>query len=103
MWPDDSASACPTHGPRLGVSPIEHADVRAGLHTGEAILEAGDFFGKHVNLAARIASQAKAGEVLVSSLLRELTESSGDIDFGDARQVELKGLTGTQRVFSVHW
>ena len=77
--------------------------IRIGLHTGEAVQEAGDFYGKHVNLASRIADEAKGGEILVSSLLRELTESAGDIAFGEGRVVELKGLTGSQRVFSVGW
>ena len=77
--------------------------VRIGIHTGEMIQDAGDFYGKHVNLAARIASEAKGGEILVSSLLRELTESGGDIAFGDGREVVLKGLTGTQRVYKVGW
>ncbi len=77
--------------------------VRIGLHTGEMIKEGDDFFGKHVNLAARIAGQAIGGEILVSSLLRELTASGGDIEFGDARQVELKGLTGVQEMFPVSW
>jgi class 3 adenylate cyclase len=46
---------------------------------------------KHVNLAARIAGQATGGEILASSLLRELTSSSGDIEFGEPRAVEQKG------------
>ena len=77
--------------------------VRIGLHTGEMIKEGDDFFGKHVNLAARIAGQAVGGEILVSSLLRELTASGGDIDFGDGGEVELKGLTGTHRLYAVNW
>ncbi len=75
--------------------------VRIGLHTGEAIKEADDFFGKNVILAARIANEARGGEILVSSLLKELTESAGDIAFGEGREVELKGLTGLHRVFEV--
>jgi len=77
--------------------------VRIGLHTGEVIKEGDDFFGKHVNLAARIAGQANGGEVLVSSLLKELTSSGGDITFSDGREVELKGLSGTQQVYAVSW
>ena len=77
--------------------------VRIGLHTGEAIKEADDFFGKNVILAARIAGQAQGGEILVSSLLKELTESGGDIAFGEGREVELKGLSGQHRVFEVEW
>jgi class 3 adenylate cyclase len=77
--------------------------VRMGLHTGEVIKEGDDFFGKHVNLAARIAGQASGGEILVSSLLKELTASGGDITFEDGREVELKGLSGTQQVYRVGW
>ena len=58
---------------------------------------------KHVNLAARIAGQAQGGEILVASLLKELTESAGDIAFGEGREVELKGLAGTHRLFEVRW
>jgi class 3 adenylate cyclase len=77
--------------------------VRIGLHTGEALKEDEDFFGKNVILAARIAGQAKGGEILVSSLLKELTESGGDIAFGEGREVELKGLSGQHHVFEVGW
>ena len=77
--------------------------MRIGLHTGEAIKEGDDFFGKHVNLAARVAGQAQGGEILVSSLLKELTESAGEFAFGDGRKVELKGLLGTHTVCSVVW
>ncbi len=83
--------------------------VRIGLHTGEAIKEADaqtgrdDFYGKNVILAARIAGQAQGGEILVSSLLKELTESAGDIAFGEGREVELKGLSGQHHVFEVVW
>ncbi|HLA19244.1 MAG TPA: adenylate/guanylate cyclase domain-containing protein, partial [Dehalococcoidia bacterium] len=81
----------------------EPVKVRIGLHTGEAIKEGDDFFGKHVNLAARVAGQAQGGEILVSSLLKELTESAGEFTFGEGRKVELKGLAGPHRVFEVRW
>ena len=75
--------------------PGEPIKVRIGLHTGEAIKEGEDFFGKTVILAARIASQAVGGQILVSSLLMALVESSGEFQFRDGREVELKGLSGT--------
>ena len=81
----------------------EPVQVRIGLHTGEAIKEADDFYGKNVILAARIAGQAQGGEILVSSLLKELTESAGDIAFGEGREVELKGLVGSHRVHQIQW
>ncbi len=81
----------------------EPIHVRMGLHTGEVLKDAEDFFGKHVILASRIAGKARGGEILVSSLLKELTESAGDVRFGSARDVELKGLSGTYRVHQVIW
>jgi class 3 adenylate cyclase len=83
--------------------PDEPIRVRIGLHTGEAIRERDDFFGRNVILAARIAAQAQGGEVLVSSLLKELTEAQADVRFGEPRELELKGLSGTYRVHSVEW
>jgi class 3 adenylate cyclase len=46
--------------------------IRIGVHTGDAIQEADRFFGTTVHYAARVASQALGGEVLVSNLVREL-------------------------------
>lgn len=77
--------------------------VRMGLHTGEVIKDGDDFFGIHVNLAARVASRATGGEILVSSLLRDLTASGGDIAFGDPRTVEFKGIAGEHQVWPVQW
>ena len=73
------------------------------MHTGEAILEDGDLFGKPVVLAARIANQARGGEILVSSLVREIVESRGDLRFGATRLAELKGLDGTHALHPVEW
>jgi class 3 adenylate cyclase/tetratricopeptide (TPR) repeat protein len=83
-----------------GTAPIR---IRAGLHTGEVIKEADDFFGRNVILAARIAAEAKGGEILASSLLRDLVMSRGDIVFDDGREVALKGLSGTHRVYGIRW
>lgn len=77
--------------------------VRIGLHTGEPINEATDLFGKAVILAARIAATAGAGEILVSSTLRDLVEGAGDIRFADSKEISLKGLAGTHRVYPVIW
>ena len=54
----------------------EHVKVRIGLHAGEAIKDGDDFYGKNVILASRVAGKAVGGEILVSSLLRQLVESS---------------------------
>jgi class 3 adenylate cyclase len=75
--------------------------VRLGLHSGEAIRDGDDFLGGSVILAARIAQQAKGGEILVSSVLKELCDLSGQFRFLDGRDIRLKGLSETRRVYSV--
>jgi class 3 adenylate cyclase len=78
--------------------------IRIGLHAGEAIREGDDFYGKNVIMASRVAGKAAGGEILVSSLLRQLVESSvGAATFVDARDVELRGLGGTHTVHTVRW
>jgi class 3 adenylate cyclase len=80
--------------------PTAEISVRIGLHCGEAIAEAGDLFGRSVVLAARIAAQAVGGEILVSEALAERCLGAG-YEFDDGRELELKGLSGTHRVFRV--
>lgn len=77
--------------------------VRMGLHTGEAIREGDDFAGRAVVVAARIASAARGGEVLVSDVLHQLTSSTGEFAFEDERTIDLRGLDGSQVVRSLRW
>jgi len=73
--------------------------VRVGVHTGEVIQVDGDLFGRHVNVAARVSAQAVGDEVLVSSLVFELVSAMGDLEFGEPRDVVLKGYATPHRVF----
>lgn len=75
--------------------------VRLGLHSGEAIRDGNDFLGGAVILAARIAQEAKGGEILVSSVLKELCDLSGEFQFSNGRDVNLKGLSESRRLYSV--
>ena len=77
-------------------SPIR---VRIGLHVGETVHEADDHFGHAVNYAARVASAAAGGEIVVSSLVYGLLAQTGEFEFDAAREVELKGIEGLQRVY----
>ena len=83
--------------------PADLMRVRIGMHTGEAIVEDGDLFGHSVVLAARIAGQARGREVLVSSLVREIVESRGDLAFGPTREAQLKGLAGVHNLHPILW
>ena len=77
--------------------------VRIGLHTGEIVDVDGDVFGQNVVVAARLAGEAEPGEIVVSALTRDLTVSGGDLTFGPAAEVELKGLSQPWRVHRVPW
>jgi pimeloyl-ACP methyl ester carboxylesterase len=74
-------------------------EVRAGLHTGECE-RAGDYVrGIAVHTGARVAGQARSGEVLVSGTVKDLVAGSG-ITFEDRGEHELKGV-GASRLYSV--
>jgi class 3 adenylate cyclase len=81
--------------------PTEALRIRIGMHTGEAIVHDDDLFGRPVVLAARIANQAHGGEILVSSLVREIVESRGDLHFGETREVQFKGIDGRHCLHSI--
>ena len=65
---------------------------RVGIHAGPVVFREGDYFGRAVNLAARIADYARPGEVLVSEAVREWTGS--DFLFEPVGPTELKGIPG---------
>ncbi len=83
--------------------PTNAVRVRVGMHTGEVIRQNDDLLGRHVNIAARVGNAARGGEILVSSLVREIVDARGDLRFGDPRTVELKGLTGEWSLHPVVW
>lgn len=74
--------------------------VRAGLHTGECERVEGKLTGIAVNVGARIAATARAGEVVVSSTVRDLVAGSG-IELIDRGEHQLKGVEEPWRLFSV--
>ncbi|MEX1194130.1 MAG: adenylate/guanylate cyclase domain-containing protein [Dehalococcoidia bacterium] len=73
-------------------------EVRAGLHTGECELMGDDIGGIAVVIAARVAARAGAGEVLVSSTVKDLVAGSG-IEFEDRGSQALKGVPDEWRLF----
>jgi adenylate cyclase len=70
-----------------------------GIHAGPVIFQEGDYFGRTVNLASRIAEYARPGEVLVS---REVVDAAdgGPVTFTDTGPVELKGVPGPLHLYS---
>jgi len=68
-----------------------------GLHAGPVVFQEGDYFGRTVNLAARIADYARPGEVLVSQEVVDSVDGS-PVSFTEIGPVELKGVKGTLRL-----
>ncbi len=77
--------------------------VRIGIHTGEVVHQRGDFFGRHVNFASRIADQAAGEEILVSELTKALLLGSPEFEFDGSRSAGLKGFPGEHLMFSLNW
>ena len=75
-------------------------DVRAGLHTGECEVVDNKVAGLAVAIGARVAAQARPGEVLVSQTVKDLVAGSG-LAFEDRGAAELKGVPGEWRLYAV--
>ena len=81
--------------------------VRIGLNAGEPIAEddpdgRSDLFGTAVNLAARICSQAEAGQILAPIVVRELAAGK-QFMFADLGETELRGFEDPVRMYELRW
>jgi adenylate cyclase len=70
-----------------------------GIHAGPVIFQEGDYFGRTVNLAARIGEYARTGEVLVSQEVVDAADR-GPVTFTEVGPVELKGVSGPLRLYT---
>jgi adenylate cyclase len=70
---------------------------RIGVHYGDALYRDGDYFGRDVNIASRVAARSAGGEVLVT---RQVVEAAGShLDFQRIGEVRLKGFTESTEIF----
>ncbi len=77
--------------------------VRSGLHAGFVIANPEQLMGRNVVLTARIAAEATGGEILVSSTLKQYTETDPSFSFEERGEYHFKGLLGQHIVYSVPW
>jgi class 3 adenylate cyclase len=75
-------------------------EIRVGLHAGEYEVSGADVIGLAFHIGTRVAAKARAGEVLVSSAVRDLTSQSG-IRFMDRGVHQLKGVPKRWRLYRV--
>jgi adenylate cyclase len=74
---------------------------RIGIHTGVALYRDGDYFGRDVNLAARVVARARGGEVLVSDSVMDEIHEDEHLEFENIGQVKLKGFDEPRRLCRV--
>ena len=77
--------------------------IRIGLHTGETVKVEDDFYGRHINYAARVSAEAKPSQVVVSSLLRDVVEPNGELEFKALKPLVLKGFGGKHVLHELIW
>jgi adenylate cyclase len=79
---------------RLGAEPTL---ARIAVHYGNALYRDGDYYGRDVNIASRVAARAAGGEVLVTRPVVE--RARGELEFDRIAEVRLKGFTESTEVF----
>jgi class 3 adenylate cyclase len=88
------------HAGRDTKAPIR---VGIGVHAGETVPYDDQFVGSAVNIAARLASKAQAGEIIASDTLRGLVRTAVRYDMEDRGPLRLKGMGERVRAWSVEW
>jgi adenylate cyclase len=83
--------------PEAGLPPAH-----VGVAAGPVVAQGGDYFGRTVNLAARIAAHARAGQVLVSQSVADSPPPEG-VRFVEAGEVRLKGFARPVRLLEAYW
>jgi adenylate cyclase len=68
-----------------------------GVAAGPVVVQGGDYFGRTVNLASRVAARAEAGQVLVTDAVAQAPAPDG-VTYSDLGELHLKGFTAPVRV-----
>ena len=84
-------------GRRLRRTPLR---IRIGVHAGTAVAREGDYFGRNVALAARVAARARGGQILLTEEVRSGLTGS-ELTLTPAGEFELKGLAGVHPLWTV--
>ena len=76
---------------------------RMGLHTGEAELREGDYFGQTLNRAARIMSAGHGGQILISDVVAQVAREhlSAGVSLLDLGEHYLKGVVQAEKIYQI--
>ena len=78
--------------PEAGLPPAH-----VGVAAGPVVVQGGDYFGRTVNLASRVAARAQAGQVLVTAPVAEAPTPDG-VSYAEVGHLQLKGFAAPVRV-----
>src|SRR3954454_20752854 len=77
----------------------ERPTPRIGVHYGVVLYRDGDYFGREVNLAARVVARARGGEVIVTDSVMEAIQTSDWLRFENIGTVKLKGFAEPRSLY----
>lgn len=77
--------------------------VRIGVHTGEVVTTNGSPFGRCVDVGTQIAAAAGADQIMTSAVTRQLAGNAGDLDFGEGRPLQMRGVSGDWTIHELRW
>lgn len=89
-------------------SELRHTPIkdRIGVHVGAVVTRRGDYFGRNVAMAARVAGQAAGGQVIVSDDVRrclgQMADARSEFDLKQGPRTDLKGLSGVHQLWWVN-
>jgi adenylate cyclase len=83
--------------PEAGLPPAH-----VGVAAGPVVVQGGDYFGRTVNLASRVAARAQAGQVLVTAPVAEAPTPDG-VSYAEVGDLQLKGFAAPVRVLEARW
>jgi class 3 adenylate cyclase len=89
---------------RLGLrlqDELGNLPIHAGIHTGSAIERSGDWWGATVNLAARVAAAAGAGQLLITEAARSAAGELGQTRLRGLGRLQFKNISSPVRVYAV--
>lgn len=80
----------------------EQVRLRVGINAGEPIADSEDLYGTSVTIASELAARARGGQILASSVVRELAAGKG-FHFSEMGDGDFGGADGPLRVYEVDW
>ena len=98
-FPNPSEAALAALDMVEGVAAHDLPPARVGIHAGPVVFQEGDYFGRTVNIAARIAEFARPGEVLVSREVVDAADLDG-VAVTEIGPIDLKGVSEPLTLFS---